>query len=275
MNSIWNIASQEIKDGFKNRWIIVFTLIVITSSLSITLLGSAPSGDVGASSLAINVVSLSSLTIFLLPLMGLMLSYDALGSDVEKNNMILLLSYPITRGQVLIGKFLGHLIILSFSITIGYLTAGITTFYLSNSLDYENWFIFLSMIISSIILGGTFLCIGYLISSFLRDKSMAGGIAIAIWLFFVLIYDITLLGIIVNFEGIFNKGTFNILLLLNPTDVYRFLNLASFKNVANYSGTLGMITNMNVNSWMLFLIQLVWMVIPLFLAIIKFKNKEI
>lgn len=275
MNSIWNIASQEIKDGFKNRWIIVFTLIVITSSLSITLLGSAPSGDVGASSLAINVVSLSSLTIFLLPLMGLMLSYDALGSDVEKNNMILLLSYPITRGQVLIGKFLGHLIILSFSITIGYLTAGITTFYLSNSLDYENWFIFLSMIISSIILGGTFLCIGYLISSFLRDKSMAGGIAIAIWLFFVLIYDIILLGIIVNFEGIFNKGTFNILLLLNPTDVYRFLNLASFKNVANYSGTLGMITNMNVNSWMLFLIQLVWMVIPLFLAIIKFKNKEI
>ena len=275
MNSIWTIANQEIKDGFKNRWIIVLTLVVVVFSLSLTLLGSAPSGRVDASSLIITVISLSSLTIFLLPIMGLMLSYEALGSDIEKGNMILLASYPITRGQIVIGKFLGHIIILAFSITIGYLTAGITSSYSSNSINYENSLIFVSMIISSIILGGTFLSIGYLISSFIKDKSMAGGIAIAIWLFFVLIYDITLLGTIVSFEGIFNSYTFNVLLLLNPTDVYRFLNLASFENVANYSGTLGIITSININIWVLFLIQLIWMIIPLFLAILSFKNKEI
>jgi len=275
LNSIWTIANQEIKDGFKNRWIIVLTLVVVVFSLSLTLLGSAPSGRVDASSLIITVISLSSLTIFLLPIMGLMLSYEALGSDIEKGNMILLASYPITRGQIVIGKFLGHIIILAFSITIGYLTAGITSSYSSNSINYENSLIFVSMIISSIILGGTFLSIGYLISSFIKDKSMAGGIAIAIWLFFVLIYDITLLGTIVSFEGIFNSYTFNVLLLLNPTDVYRFLNLASFENVANYSGTLGIITSININIWVLFLIQLIWMIIPLFLAILSFKNKEI
>jgi Cu-processing system permease protein len=275
MSPICTIAGQEIRDGFKNHWIIVLTLIVIGFSLSLAFLGSAPGGSVGTSSLLVTVVSLSSLTIFLIPLMGLMLSYDSLGSDIERGIMIILLSYPVNRWQIIIGKFLGHITILAFSITIGYLTAGVIVSYSSNSIDYENWIIFVFMIISSIVLGGTFLSIGYLISSCVKDRSMAGGIAIGIWLFLVLVYDMALLGLIVSYEDIFNEYIFNILLLINPTDIYRLLNLGSFDSVANFSGTTGMITNVNLKSWILGIIQLVWMIVPLVLAVIVFKKKEI
>lgn len=38
--------------------------------------------------------------------------------------MALLLSYPVSRWQVLVGKFLGHLIILTLATTAGYGLAG-------------------------------------------------------------------------------------------------------------------------------------------------------
>ena len=41
------------------------------------------------------VVSLSSLTIFLVPLIALLLSHDAIVGEAERGTLLLLLSYPV------------------------------------------------------------------------------------------------------------------------------------------------------------------------------------
>ena len=56
----------------------------------------------------------------------MLLSYDALIGEIERGTMALLLSYPISRNQILAGKFIGHLIILALATTAGYGLAGIT-----------------------------------------------------------------------------------------------------------------------------------------------------
>ena len=53
---------------------------------------------------------------------------------------------------------------------------------------------FAAMLGASILLGAAFLAIGYLVSAFARERGIAAGIAVGIWLFFVLIYDMALLG---------------------------------------------------------------------------------
>ena len=106
MRNIVIIAGKEIKEGLRNRWVLATTLLLAALSLSLTFLGSAPTGNVGAGALDVVVVSLSSLTIFLLPLIALLISHDAVVGEMERGTMILLLSYPVGRYQVILGQIL-------------------------------------------------------------------------------------------------------------------------------------------------------------------------
>src|SRR3546814_18767082 len=88
------------------------------------MLGSTPTGTVGASPFGGVVVSLASLTIFLLPLLALLLSFDAVVGEAERGTLLLLLAYPVGRWQVVLGKFLGHASLLALATVIGYGAAG-------------------------------------------------------------------------------------------------------------------------------------------------------
>lgn len=275
MSATLVITGQEIRDGFRNRWIIALTLVLAGFALSLTLLGSAPGGTVGASPLLVTVVSLSSLTIFLLPLIGLMLSYDAVVGEVERGTMLLLLSYPVTRWQVMMGKFLGHMAILAFATIIGYGVAGGVATFSGEEVDPEAWVAFATMTGSSIVLGSAFLAIGYLISTCVRERATAGGIAIGVWLFFVLIYDMALLGLLVSQGEAISGGIFHALLLANPADAYRLFNLGGFENVAALSGTIGMMAGAKLPDWALGGVQIAWVVLPLCIAGFLFGKKEI
>lgn len=275
MNTMLTIAGQEIRDGFRNRWIIALTLILAGFSLSLTLLGSAPGGTVGASPLLVTIVSLSSLTIFLLPLIGLMLSYDSVVGDVDRGTMLLLLSYPVSRRQVMAGKFMGHMAILAFATIIGYGLAGAVAAFSGEGVEREAWLAFVSMTGSSVILGGAFLAIGYLISTCVRERATAAGVAVGVWLFFVLVYDMALLGLLVGQGDVIGGSVFHAMLLANPADVYRLFNLGGFDSIATLSGTVGMMADVKLPIWVLGGVQLAWIVAPLTLAVVLFGRKEI
>ena len=276
MNALMVIAGQEIRDGFRNKWIIAMTLLLAGFALSLTLLGSAPTGTVGTSSLLVTVVSLSSLTIFLIPLIALMLSYDAVIGEVERGTLLLLLSYPLARWHAIAGKFLGHLIILTFATVVGYGSAGAVLLLQGVEAANANWFAFAAVIGSSVLLGAAFLAIGYLVSTIVKERATAAGIAVGVWLFFVLIYDMALLGLLVadGGEGI-SAGLFNALLLANPTDAYRLFNLAGFEGMATFTGTIGLSANAEFSPLSLLIVQFSWIIVPLGLATLLFQRKEI
>ncbi|MGN6965655.1 ABC transporter permease subunit, partial [Neisseria sp. P0016.S002] len=117
--------------------------------------------------------------------------------EIERGTMALLLSYPISRNQILAGKFIGHLIILALATTAGYGLAGITLQLANGGFDLAAWKPFALLIVASVILGAAFLSMGYLISAKVKERGTAAGIAIGVWLFFVVIFDMALLGILV------------------------------------------------------------------------------
>jgi hypothetical protein len=95
--------------------------------------------------------------------------------------MALLLAYPVTRWQVVIGKFLGHLAILAFATVVGFGAAGFAL-WLGGDTDPASWRAFAVFILSSVTLGGAFLAIGYVVSIAVRHRGAAGAIAIGVWL---------------------------------------------------------------------------------------------
>jgi Cu-processing system permease protein len=270
------IAGKEIRDGLRNRWVIATTLLLAALALTLAFLGSAPTGAVKVSPLAVTVVSLSSLTIFLLPLIALLLSYDAIVGEIDRGTMALLLAYPVSRWQVVLGKFLGHIAILAIATTIGYGVAGLVVQLMSGSLDPESSWAFAALIGSSILLGSAFVAIGYLVSASVRDRGTAGGIVIGVWLFFVLIYDMALLGILVADQGrTLTAARLSWLLLLNPADAYRLLNLTGLANVSMFSGMAGLSGQISLGPSGLIAALFGWTALPLGLATALFMRRQL
>ena len=276
MRNILIVARKEIQEGLRNRWVLATTLLLAALALSLTFLGSAPTGNVGVRALDVVIVSLSSLTIFLLPLIALLISHDAIVGEMERGTMLLLLSYPVARWQVLLGKFVGHLSILAFATLLGYGAAAGALAATGEAIDRESWTAFASMIGSSILLGAAFIAVGYLVSALVRERGTAAGIAVGIWLVFVLIYDMALLGLLVVDQGqVLSGGLLNALLLLNPTDAYRLFNLTGSGNVSAFSGMAGVAQTTTLGPSVLLAALAAWALLPLGLAALAFSRREL
>ena len=269
------IAVKEIQEGLRNRWVLATTLLLAALALSLTFLGSAPTGNVGAGALDVVVVSLSSLTIFLLPLIALLISHDAVVGEMERGTMTLLLSYPVGRGQVILGKFCGHVLILAFATVIGYGAAAAALAITGASVLAASWYAFASMLGTSIMLGAVFVAVGYLISSLVRDRGTAAGISVGVWLLMVLVFDMALLGVLVVDQGkIVSAPVLEALLFLNPTDLYRMTNLTGF-NVSQFSGMAGLAGTATTSVGALLMGLTAWVVAPLGLAAAFFARREL
>ena len=274
--STLTVALQEIRVGLRNRWVLAMTVLLAALALSLALLGNAPTGTVKAEPLAVVVVSLASLTIFLVPLIALLLSFDAIVGEIDRGTMALLLSYPVARWQVMLGKFIGHAAVIAFATTLGYGAAGVALLFGDTAIEPESWRAFAAMIGTSIMLGAAFTALGYLASTVVRDRGTAAGIAVGIWLGFVMLYDMGLLGLLVADQGkTITSGVLNWLLLANPADTYRLFNLTGFKNVSLFAGTAGLAGQVQFGAPALLGVLAAWIAAPLALAAVIFSRKQI
>lgn len=267
------IARQELRAGVRNRWIVAMTLLLAALALSLVLVGSAPTGSVGVSPLAVVIVSLASLTIFLVPLVALMLSFDAIVGEQERGTLLLLLAYPVARWQVVLGKFAGHVVILAIATVFGYGAAGVML-HLGEGAAAGAWPAFIELIASSILLGVVFAALGGLLSIVVRERATAAGLAVGLWLVLILLYDAALLGVLVADQGAtVTAEVLNVLLLLNPADVYRLINLAGHEAVAELAG-MGVTSGAGLAPAALYAALFAWIVVPLVAAVVLFARRQ-
>ncbi len=276
MRAMTIVAGRELRDGLRNRRVVATTLLLASLALTLALLGSAPTGTVRVSPLAVTVVSLSSLTIFLVPLIALLLAHDAIAGEFDRGTMLLLLSYPVRRWQIIAGKFIGHVAILALATVIGYGAAGLAVGLAAAGAAPDAVAAFATMIGSSILLGAAFIALGYLASVLVRDQRAAAGFALGLWLFFVLLYDMALLGVLVADAGRhITVGTLNLLLLANPADIYRLLNLTGFSNTSMLAGMAGLAGQLTFGKTPLALALLAWVGVPLALTGLVFARRQV
>ena len=113
-------AITEAHIARRNRWVLIAVVLMVVFSLVLSAVGSAPSGGLGADRLSITVASLTSLSVYLVPLVALLMSFDAVAGEVERGTLPLLLTYPVARWEVLAGKLLAHTSILVIALVAGY-----------------------------------------------------------------------------------------------------------------------------------------------------------
>jgi Cu-processing system permease protein len=266
------IAKLELLIARRNMWVATSVALMALFSVVLTLAGGAPTGTLGVNPLIVATSSITTLSVYFVPLVGLLLSFDAISGETERGTLALSLTYPLSRAQILLGKFIAHFLVLAFAIGVGLLLTGIIAMVQHGSADMSFMPLFW-LFFTSLMLGATFLGIGYLVSSLVKAPSVASGLAIIIWLVCVVLYDIALLGALVaDNGGFFTNVIFPYLLVANPADAFRLLNMPEISNNMLASGLDAASSISSKIGQMISL--LLWPIIALFLAWIALRKIE-
>lgn len=263
------IARKEFRDRLRSRWVLAVAVVLTVFALVIAYFGAAQQGAVGFKGIELTIASLTSLVIYLVPLIALILGYDAVVGERERGSLDLLLSLPLTRLELLLGKYLGLAAALAFATVAGFGLVGVVLSYgigLTGLLDYAGF------ILSTLLMGLAFLSLALLLSVLTSSKVVASGAAIALWFLYVLIYDLMLVGILVVTEGQYVGGLFPVLLLLNPADIFRILNIFSLEEVKSLYGLATVFPATLASPWLLGGAMLFWILAPLALAYARFRK---
>ncbi len=269
---IFAIARIEATITRRNRWLLMATVIMVLFAVALTLAGSAPTGTLGVNMLTVSVASMTTLSVYLAPLLALMMAFDSIAGEAERGGLGLLLSYPVSRAEILLGKFIAHLGALAFAMTVGFGTAGcLAAVY--GGVDAASLTALVRLILTSILLGAAFLSLGYMVSALAGSATGAAGMCAGLWLVFVVLYDLGLLGAVVfDAGGWFTSTVFPWAMAANPADAFRLWNVAASEGVAMSTGLTGAASGLP--AWAAPVSLLLWPVLALLLARRFFERLE-
>lgn len=269
---IMAIAATEFRIQTRNRWLASATVLMTLFALALTFAGSAPTGSLGVDLLTVSVASMTTLAVYLAPFLALMIAFDAIAGEADRGTLGLTLTYPLSRGEMLLGKFAAHLAVLAIAIALGLGSAGVAA-WLAGGAGAESAFALARLIATAILLGACFLALGYVASALSGSGAGAAGLAVALWLVLVVLYDLGLLGaLVMDGGGMFTTYVFPWLLALNPADAFRLWNVSAAQEVALVSGMAG--AGGALPGWAAPLSLFIWPVLALLLARAVFARIE-
>jgi ABC-2 type transport system permease protein len=192
--SMWDVARKEVSDSFNSRkFLIILALFTLFSLASVWMginnyqnqLQDFRSGGGWAPEKPSLVDIFEPMFSFNMPLaagiMALLLSYDAVSKEREEGTIELLLSYPVYRDEVINGKFIANLFILSLALLFAYgATSGLAV-YMTGKIPGINVLIRLSFIwIGTIVYMAFFMALGSMFSTIFRSswRSLLAGVIV-------------------------------------------------------------------------------------------------
>ncbi|MEE9452197.1 MAG: ABC transporter permease subunit [Gammaproteobacteria bacterium] len=216
MNSypILIIAQKEVLTHLKNYWVVLVACLILIMNIAITgILGTFFSTELDPRAI---LLSLIHLHMYIIPLVALILSCDSILKERELGTLELFYAYPLQSYALVMGKWLGHNIILFMVIVIGLLPISYHLYQLEVLLTHIIGFILLIFA-----LGAVFNSLGLLLSMLVKERALAMLVSIIVWLFFVFLFDLGFVTITIMTDGKISPQLLGGLLLLDPVEAFR------------------------------------------------------
>ncbi|HHY58079.1 MAG TPA: ABC transporter permease [Chloroflexi bacterium] len=126
---------------------------------------------------------------FLVPLIAIAISFDAINGEFSRRTMSRVLAQPIYRDALLLGKFLAGLFTLSLVLTaIWLLIMGMGILGLGLPPNGEEVARSLIFLVATIFYGGIWLALGMVFSTIFRQPATAALAGLSVWLFFTIFW---------------------------------------------------------------------------------------
>jgi len=218
LRQVLGVARREYLVLSRARWTHGLALLFGAFSLAVVGLTGSATGPTSAAAL---LVTLAELSVYLVPLAALALGYGTVVGADERGTLELLLSVPLGRTELLVGKFVGRAVTLAVGTTLG-LGAGAVAV----ALRFGPAVLpaYLHYTLTTVTVGVAFLALGVCVSAVASEKARALGGALLAWVWFVLVYDLVALGVVVATDP--PGWLLSALVVANPADVLRLVVLS-------------------------------------------------
>jgi len=278
---LYAVVKKEFLDSLRSKWILGASVIFLLLALVVSYFGAASSGGgVGLQGFRETALGMGAIAAILVPIIALMLGYAAIAGEREQGSLGLLLSTPLTRAELLLGKFLGLSAVLATSILVGWGIAGGVVAAVAGT---AYWDAYLAVLGAAILLGTSFLSVSILLSSLLQKRSSALGVAVFLWFFFFLIWNFILFGLYVGTGGELPRpgpGGMSLTLpdwyyganLGNPGEAFQYFASVAFGiRSAGFGDAFPSFVTAGTTAVSL----LAWTTVPLGLAYLRFRSRDV
>lgn len=217
------IAKKEFMEYTRRPWILVlsglFVLLVLGASY---FLSSLPSAEVGEIGFVATIGAIRGVVGLLIPVIAIILAHSALAGEQESGSLGLLLSQPLRRSEVVLGKFVGLFGVLAVSILAGF---GVGAIVIAVRATSPEWADFGRFLIATLLYTAAYLALFLLFSALATRRTPALLYALGVWAFFGLVFETIMLGLVLKFGTATAAGGFTV-----PTWI-QALNFLSIPNL--------------------------------------------
>ena len=221
------VALKEFRDCLRSRWLLFGSALFAILSVAVFFGTAAIGGTLQYQPLSSVMNSLLSLTVFLLPLLALLLCYDAFVGEAESGTLLLMLTYPLSRLQWLTGKAIGQGGAILLVLAAGFAVLPLIQAFLPVPYGMAELLGAMAVLIATgWLLGLVFMLVAYWVSLTVRHKAQALALLLVVWFTAVLLYDLALLVISVAGADTLGRSALTALMLANPASVFRLINQA-------------------------------------------------
>jgi Cu-processing system permease protein len=231
------------------------------------------SGIAGFAGFGRTAASLINLVLLIVPLMALTVGAQSLAGEQERKTMAYLLAQPITRLEVYVGKYLGLTMSLFASLVLGFGISGLVLA-IDGSGASDPWS-YLILVALAFALCLVMLSVGFLVSALTRRAGVAVGIGLFLWLTFVFLGDLGMMGTAVAMRMPIN-GLFW-LSLVNPLQVFKMaaiLNINATLDVLGPAGIFAMQEYGKTLPYILIGVLVIWAIVPGVAAYVRFHTRN-
>jgi Cu-processing system permease protein len=274
VRAIQDIAHQELIIHIRNKWTVIFAFVFGVLVVSISYVGILTEGFTGMQNFTRTSASLLNLVLYIVPLIAL--TMGTLSFTGDKGSTELLFSQPLSRAEVVLGKWLGLFFSIALSTMIGFSLAGIIVVTASG---LEGLSRYVSFVLLALALSLVFLSIAVFTSTISQRKSRAFGIALFLWFFFVLFYDLLALGGSLMFRGRSANVFLFFSLFGNPVDMVRVAVLILLDNVTIFGAAgaalMRFLGGQAASMGLLVVGLALWILVPLALSTRMLRRQDI
>lgn len=214
------IAAHELRAALRGKMVLAFAALFALLAVGIALAGLGASGRLVVQGFTRTTVSLLTLALYLLPLLGALLGAAAFGG--EDGATELLLAQPIGRGEAMLGRLIGLYGALAGIAGAGFGAAAALVAATAGGHGFGG---FLLVALGASAVGGAGLGVGALVGILARRRSTAVGWALGAWFAAAVLYDLAAI-MLLQLTGTGEPGPWLVAILAaNPIDGVRALSL--------------------------------------------------
>jgi Cu-processing system permease protein len=271
VRSIMLIARREFRDALSSKWFILYTIAFTTLAIGVSFMSLAGSGEHGFAGFGKTAAGLLNLIMLVVPLMALTAGAGTIAGERERGTLLYLLAQPISRTELLLGKFTGLSIALTCSLCIGFgLSAGLLA-WRAGGVGAGS---FLMLVLFTSVLALSMLSLGVLISVQSRRAGVATGISLFVWLGLVFLSDLGLMAGSVLFK--LRVQEIFALAIVNPLQAFKMNVIVNLNASLDVLGPVGIYATQEYGAslpWLLTGVIVLWCVLPLTLAALIFRKR--